>query len=308
MKILLILCIILTVSLLLTGCTLVSDTEEPTSHAYTVSEDIDKIDIRINKADFSVSVKTEDIEEARLDLSYTSKASASYTVENGTLTVTAKKESPLPILHNGANSVTLILPKKDYESLSIDSSSGDITLSSLTLTKKLYIDAASSDINIDNVKADSIECEITSGDCKIEDSYTESVSFDRTSGNLCVRNSSFSSFISHSTSGDLSISGVTVSGAASFDADSARTEIYDSYFGSFKSDASSGDLVMKDSDAGELYIEATSGDISLTLLTPKNFVTKSTSGHIDVYGTVYTAPICKISVTSGDVTVRVSEG
>ena len=283
----LIISLLLASTLLLCGCSFDGETEM-IKHTYSISEDIKSIDVLVKKADFSVSIRTDDIETAKLELIYSEKAISNYSVSDGTLSVTAKRNFPWNIFNNEEGKIILTLPKKDYKTLSINSSSGDITLKEITFTEDVKIDSTSGDVNADKISAESLEIDLTSGDSDI-------------------KNSVFASLLAESTSGDVELNGVTVTKEASLDLNSGCVDIDSSTFGSFKSESISGNLVMKNSDAGELDISSTSGDVTLTLLTPKNFVVETTSGKQDVIGTVYTQPLCKINTTSGDVRVRIAE-
>ena len=283
----LIISLLLASTLLLCGCSFDGETEM-IKHTYSISEDIKSVDVLVKKADFSVSITTDDIETAKLELIYSKKAISDYSVSDGTLSVTAKRNFPWNILNNEEGKIILTLPKKDYKTLSINSSSGDITLKEISFTGNVKIDATSGDVNADKISAESLEIDLTSGDADI-------------------KNSVFTSLLAESTSGDVELNGVTVTKEAALDLNSGCVDIDSSAFGSFKSESISGNLVMKNSDAGELDISSTSGDVTLTLLTPKNFVVETTSGKQDVIGTVYTQPLCKINTTSGDVTVRIAE-
>ena len=283
----LIISLLLASTLLLCGCSFDGETEM-IKHTYSISEDIKSIDVLVKKADFSVSITTDDIETAKLELIYSEKAISNYSVSDGTLSVTAKRTFPWNIFNNEEGKIILTLPKKDYKTLSINSSSGDITLKEITFTEDVKIDSTSGDVNADKISAESLEIDLTSGDADI-------------------KNSVFASLLAESTSGDVELNGVTVTKEAALDLNSGCVDIDSSAFGSFKSESTSGNLVMKNSDAGKLDISSTSGDVTLILLTPKNFVVETTSGKQDVIGTVYTQPLCKIDTTSGDVRVRIAE-
>lgn len=322
----LIISLLLASTLLLCGCSFDGETEM-TKQTYSISEDITDIDVLAKKADFSVVITTDDIETAKLELIYSKKAISDYSVSDGTLSVTAKRNFPWNIFNNEEGKIILTLPKKDYKTLSINSSSGDITLKEISFTGNVKIDATSSDVELTDIAAESLTCDITSGDfeaenCSVAKGIThkstsgdvnadkisaESLKINLTSGDTDIKNSVFTSLLTKTSSGDVELRGVTVAKEASLDLNSGCVDIDSCTFGSFKSESTSGNLVMKNADAGALDISSTSGDVTLTLLSPKNFVVETTSGKQDVIGTVYTQPLCKINTTSGDVTVRIAE-
>lgn len=54
-----------------------------------------------------------------------------------------------------------------------------------------------------------------------------------------------------------------------------------------------------------LIIETVSGDVEASLLTPKNFITKTTSGKINVPSSDSTQGVCNVTTTNGDINISV---
>lgn len=323
----LIISLLLASTLLLCGCSFDGETEM-IKHTYSISEDITNVDVLVKKADFSVSITTDDIETAKLDLIYSKKAISDYSVSDGTLSVTAKRNFPWNIFNNEEGKIILTLPKKDYESISINSSSGDIKLSGFDLAGELKLDTASGDINLANVNAASLSVSVSSGDVEINRLMTtgdvslhaasgdfsldgigaKALTISGTSSKIEVNKATLESVDIDTTSGDIELNETYTTDTVKIDTTSGAVDIERSNFaGKLTVETGSGDVHVTSSDAAELDLDTTSGDVTLTLLTPKNFVVETTSGKQDVIGTVYTQPLCKINTTSGDVTVRIAE-
>ena len=316
-------------SLSLTGCNS-NENANITEEHLTLDGDINNINIKVSKAAFKIKVVSADVEEPTLDLFYEEKCKPEHSLSDGNLSISAKKKGRFSFLNfglNKSNRMVLTLPEKEYASLNIDNTTGDVYISGLTFSEKVTVKVTTSDVNIENVRAKALLADVTTGDARLKEvSVTKDMTLKTTSGDIELGKISASSLSAEATTGevelesatlgsldleittgDIELFSVTALGDSSFRTTSGNINIDSSSFGKFKSKSTTGSLKMKNSDAGELDIRATTGDVTLTLLSPKNFVTDSTSGKVDVIGTVYTAPLCNIDVTSGDITVRIAE-
>ena len=115
----------------------------------------------------------------------------------------------------------------------------------------------------------------------------DSVTVKNTTGDVKLCDINCKSLDLKSTTGDSSLNNVIVKGKLS---DSRTT----------------GDITLKQCDASELYLKATTGDITGSLLSDKVFVTKTTTGHINVPNTL-TGGKCDIKVTTGDIKIEIEQ-
>ena len=67
-----------------------------------------------------------------------------------------------------------------------------------------------------------------------------------------------------------------------------------------------GDISFDRCDAAELFVNTSTGDVLGTLLTPKIFIAKTTTGKIELPDTT-TGGICKITTTTGDIIIDIAE-
>ena len=103
-------------------------------------------------------------------------------------------------------------------------------------------------------------------------------------GEFEIANSSFKSLSAESSSGDVSFENVTLSGKLTMKLSSASFEF-------------------SRLDAAEISIKSSSGDVEGSMVRPMNFQTYASSGKVRVPASDYTAGLCSISTSSGDIEI-----
>ena len=231
-------------------------------------------------------------------------------VKNGTLTVAEKPARRWPfglwgLFGTHRVEVTVFLPERQYDELSIETASGDIEAPSGGVFRELSVSSTSGDQILDGVEADSLTAQSTSGNVSVQNSRLGSLDvsttsgdqkaastdiaghagFEAVSGNISVQNGSFGSLAVSTTSGDQDIASAAVDGHASFS-------------------AVSGNISLLASDAGSLEFSTTSGDVCTELLTPKEYITETTSGDVSVPVSAPGAGRCSVTTVSGDITCQ----
>lgn len=225
----------------------------------------------------------------------------SVTVEDGALKIARKStgNTPFEINITESPSVTIYLPKKQYKNLTINTSSGDVSVPSKFKFSAAYLVTSSGNIEF------SAETE-------------QSLRAESTSGNITARNARGGNMFVSATSGDISIcdSGVdklnvvTGSGGIKFENVDAGTVDIESSSGSVKAekimyvDATvsviSGDIEICDSWVTTcLRANTNSGEVCLSNVTGQVFIVESTSG--DIKFDRADAFRIKVNTTSGDV-------
>ncbi len=308
-----------------------SKSEKIITESFTVTDDIKSVEIDTGSAGLDVIIRKGEEVSARLDIVRKEVHSVEYSVSEGKLIVNANKAKNF--LYNIFNfaektGLTLTLPEKIYESFTVNTSSGDIRLSGFDLSGELNLDTSSGDINLANVSAASLSVSVASGDVKINRFMTKGdVSIHATSGDVSldgigakaltisgsssevdVNKATLESVNIDTSAGDIELNETYTTGAVKIDTTAGEIDIERSNFaGKLTIKSTSGDIHVTSSDAAELDLDSTSGDVTLRLLSAKNFITDTSSGRVDVIGTVYTAPLCKVSTTSGDISIRIAE-
>lgn len=301
--------------------------EDMTEKNFTVTEEIGSVEISAEDISCDITLKAGDSENTELFVSHREKNSIEYTVTDGKLTVTATRRKELNFFDFGVrDKIILTLPKKTYEALRIENSTGDVRIAEFDFSGDVRIENSTGDINIASIKAQSLSAKASTGDIEGRRIHVrEKMDFYVSTGEINLSEISAETF---SSNGEIEIEKATLgaielikgstdsvtleevytSGEANIEISTGDVKIEDSRFGGkLTAKGSTGDFEMINSDAYELDINCGTGDVKLLLLSPKNFVADSSTGKIDVIGTVYTAPLCKITTSTGKITVRITD-
>lgn len=169
-------------------------------------------------------------------------------------------------VEDGTLVVSVQAPERWYEALDIF---GDADRSvSISLPEKEY--------GALTVRTDSGDVYVT------DDMGFGSVGLETSGGEVYMSDAEAQSLSVSSDSGNLSMDTVTAAGTMTVT-------------------SGSGNIWMWDCDGAELRIESGSGDVSGSFLRPKNFVTSTRSGSIDVPMPDRAAGLCAVTTDSGDI-------
>lgn len=306
------------------------NTEKRVSESFTLTEEIRSLEINTTDTSLDVIIKKGTQESVTLDIVRKETQTVDYSVSDGKLSVgTSKIKNWFANLFNFGygTAITVTLPEKEYERLSVRTSAGDVRISGFTFSGDVSINTSSGDVRLASINADSLcasttsgEIEITrakavnafslnatSGDIDVSEIIANKLSVDGTSSDIEIDKATLGSIDKiSSTSGEIELSEVLTTGTVIIKTTSGDTKIEGSTFGGkLFFDSASGEFEMQSSDAAELDIDTASGDVTLLLLSPKNFVTDTSSGRVRVNGSLYTAPLCEVHTSSGDIEINI---
>ena len=231
-------------------------------------------------------------------------------VKNGTLAVVEKPARRWPfglwgLFGTHRVEVTVFLPERQYDELTVETASGDIEAPSGGAFRSLSFSSVSGGQMLDGVEADSLTAQSTSGNVSVQNSRLGSLSVSTTSGDQDAASADIAGHAAfEAVSGNISIQNsrlgsLTVS-TTSGDQDAESTDIA----GHAELSAVSGKISVTSSDAGSLEFSTTSGDVYTELLTPKEYITETMSGDVSVTASESGAGQCAVTTTSGDITCR----
>lgn len=278
------------------------------THTHVIEEDFSHLSIHTVERD--VVLRPSQDGTVRVECRVNPWESCLVEVKDGTLWVDGRMQEKswrnYSFFSPGRDSqVTLWLPQKEYGTLEVDATSGDVTVTGFACQKGTLTtttgDLALTDVDWGNFEAatttgdvcinsfdwDSARISTTTGDVEMASSRQQAgdLSLTTGTGDTAILNGEFASLTSEGTTGDISLTGVT----AETSMDICRT---------------TGEVVFVHSDAGEMNVQTSTGDVTGTLLTPKNFSITTTTGDIfaphDPAGTP-----CRVATTTGDVALWV---
>ncbi|MBR4151319.1 MAG: DUF4097 family beta strand repeat protein [Firmicutes bacterium] len=181
--------------------------------------------------------------------------------------------------------IVVRLPKESYERLTVENSSGNVSVPAGFSFENARAACTSGDIAFGAAVKESLELKATSGDIAVRDTDCEDLKAETSSGGISMSGCKADDIEAGSTSGGIWMENCT------------GREIGLS--------CTSGDVVLKACDGEDISIACTSGDVTAELLSGKEFSCRATSGDVDVPESVRGGGRCSISTTSGDIEVRI---
>ena len=205
-------------------------------------------------------------------------------------------------------SVTVYIPKGAYEKLTVDITTGDVSVSGGFTFADVDISLTTGDVSVFDITASGVSLSLTTGDVSVSSvrastfnlktttsdieiatlACSGQVNVELTTGDLCATGVSCKSFSAMSGStGDVSLSGVIAEESISV----KRT---------------TGDITLDGVDAKDIYVKTTTGDVKGSLLSGKSFDASATTGKVRVPEDSNGGK-CEIKTTTGDVEITVSQ-
>ena len=284
------------------------ETSKLQTKTYPVSEDFQNIRIDENTADVVFALSEDGT--CSVVCRESEKTKRTVTAENGTLSIVSEEHigwKNLFDLSFEEESVTVYLPKDAYETLLIETHTGDVDLpeafhfDSIAITGStgdvrcaasaadfIAIRVDTGDILLDGVSANAIECTVTTGKIRMQSVTSQSyVSIGVSTGRTILENLACRELRSEGSTGEIRLSGVT-----------AETILIE---------RSTGDVMFENSDANEIRIGTSTGDVTGTLRTGKIFVTKSSTGDVNVPEST-AGGRCEVTTSTGDIRIRIADG
>ena len=243
--------------------------------------------------------------------------------------------------------VAVYLPEREYHSLDIDASTGNIQIYSgisfgdvdielstgdvfyyATKSESLEIDSSTGDITIANTSAVDVEISSTTGDVRILDIDCNSISVDSGNGGITLGELNIKEKLEiESSTGDIHINMINA-GDMELESTTGVIDIFEVECSSLVCESGTGDVNLGSMiasekieinsntgkvlfsmiDSASISINTTTGDVIGTLLSGKNFITSSSTVWIDVPASdTRSEEICKIETTTGRIEISIIE-
>ena len=207
-----------------------------------------------------------------------------------------------------SSSLTVFLPKNEYSDFTLKGSTCNVLLS-------------------DNFKFEDIDIMVSTGDIEASASATGNVSLTSSTGDIDLSDMSAASISLTVSSGYIEVENVVSAGDFTINVSTGDAEIENMTCVNFSSEGSTGNLEMENviasgnitiarstgtvslyaCDAAELDIKMGTGDVKGVLLTSKVFITRTSTGKIDVPESTEGGK-CKIVTSTGDIKFEIADG
>ena len=276
---------------------------------YPVGEDFRNIRIDEDTADVIFALSADGT--CSVVCSESERTTRTVTVENGTLSIVSEERNGWKGLFDLSfenESVTVYLPKDAYETLVIETHTGDTEIPqglhfqsisvtgstgdarcAASATDGITIRMSTGDAILDGASAGTIDCVVTTGDIRMQNvSCAGNVNLKLSTGRTVADELTCRDLHSEGSTGRVQLKNVVASGTISIE-------------------RSTGDVTLDNSDAGEIWVKTTTGDVTGSLRTGKTFVTKTSTGDVHVPESA-AGGRCEISTTTGDIVIRIADG
>lgn len=283
-------------------------TVEYKTEAYNPDGEFDKISVDTDTAEIEL-VPSED-KECKVVCFESEKAEHYAAVENGTLvirTIDTRKWYEYIGISLKTPKITVYLPQNSYNSLSVESDTGDITVPKdfafktvqinghtsdvdffASVSDTVQIKTASGNISVGSLTADSLSLTAATGDIKANSvSVNNGINIKTNTGTVKLTDISCGSFLADSNTGDMSFKNVLATGSLSVE-------------------SGTGNVRFDNSDADTVCVKTGTGDVTGTLLSEKTFVTKTSTGTVRVPKTA-SGGKCEITTSTGNIIINIQK-
>ena len=275
---------------------------------YEITEEFTDINIKSDTADIkfkpSTDGKTTVVCEEEANEKYEVK------VENGKLSIklidTKKWYDRIGFSFNEF-SVTVNLPAKDYQSLVIQGSTGDIEIAegckfvdvdikistgcvkfNADASGEVSLKTSTGDISAENISPNLLEVSATTGNTMLKRiACAGDIKLKASTGDATLTDISCRNLVTVADTGDLKMKQVVAT---------ERLEI----------ETDSGDVKFESCDAAEIDIETDTGCVKGSLLSEKVFIVETDTGSIDVPKSIVGGR-CEISTDTGDIKISIKQ-
>lgn len=253
------------------------------TNTYEAGEKFDKISIDADITDI-VFAQSDD-ESCKVVCFEAEKVKHSVRCTNGTLTIDMtddRKWYDYIGVSFASPKMTVYLPQSKYNSLLIDTDTGNIDIPESFAFNRLEIETDTGNVDCKANVSDNIGIESDTGNIGV--SSVESgcnIDIKTDTGTIKLTDITCTDCTAESDTGDISLVNVV-------SANSIRAE------------SDTGNVKLKKSDAAELSIKTDTGNVTGTLLSEKDFIAKSHTGDVDVPKT-QTGGKCKVTTDTGDI-------
>ena len=239
-------------------------TDKFVTNEYKISENFKNISVKSINADIILIPSTQN--ETKVICNEYKKIPHSVTVENNTLIIspqTKKWYNHLGI-HFKTPKITIQLPKDTYASLTINATTGNVTLPKDFTFNSANISVTTGNVFMESSVLNNINCKTTTGDIDLNQINCNSLTISGTTSDVKMKN------------------------VVAKD----KVDIH----------LTTGDVIFESCDGAELLIRVTTGDVIGTLLSNKTFDAKSTTGKVTVPKSK-NGGLCKVKATTGSIKI-----
>lgn len=283
-------------------------TVEYKTEVYNPDGEFDKISVDTDTAEIEL-VPSEN-KECKVVCFESEKAEHYAAVENGTLVISStdkRKWYEYIGISLKTPKITVYLPQNSYNSLSVESDTGNITVPETLSFKTVQINGHTSDIGFFASVSDTVQIKVSSGNISVGTLTADSLSLAAGTGDIKVNSVSINNGINIKTStGTVKLTDISCGSilADSNTGDMSFKNVLVS--GSLSVEIGTGNVRFDNSDADTVCVKTGTGDVTGTLLSEKVFVTKTSTGTVRVPKTA-SGGKCEITTSTGNIIIDIQK-
>ena len=256
------------------------------TNTYIIDDEFDSISLKTNTAD--ISFLPSDSGECKAVCYEEANRKHSVEVKDGTLNINLTDERKWYEyigINIGAPEITVYLPKKEYTSLQIKESTGDIQITEDFKFERVDVSTSTGDIKVKNISANNLNLSVSTGKVTVSDvNCLGDIKVKVSTGKTDLENITCKGFVTTGSTGDIILNNVIASE-------------------DFSVKRSTGDVKFEGCDAAEISVKTDTGRVTGTLLSQKIFMASSDTGSINVPKTVNGGK-CEIVTNTGDIQIE----
>lgn len=199
--------------------------------------------------------------------------------------------------------ITISLPQSQYQSLTIEESTGEISVSEEFHFESINIATDTGDVSCDASVTGSVKIATSTGSIAMAATYVGALDLSASTGNITATDVTCNGNVTVRVStGKTTLENVTcqslISSGSTGDISLKNTIAKET----FSIERSTGDVRFEGSDAAEIFVATDTGDIEGSLLSEKVFIVDTDTGRTEVPHTT-TGGKCEITTDTGDIKI-----
>ena len=232
----------------------------------------------------------------------------SVTVEDGTLKITltdTRKWYEYVGISFEKSTITVYLPKSEYEKLTVKESTGDIVIHENFSFESINVRTSTGNVESRASATEDIIIKTSTGDIKVENISAGSLDLSVTTGKITASSVTCSGYVTLKvTTGKTSLTNVTCQNLTST-GDTGKILLTNVYVEeNMQIRRSTGDVTFENCDATSMSVKTSTGDVRGTLHSPKTFYASTNTGKVKVPKT--SGGFCEITTSTGDIIIELA--
>lgn len=273
---------------------------------YEISETFDDITLSSKTSDIEI-VKTNNV--CKIECYENEKITYSITLDDNMLKIEeidSRKWYDYIGFNFEKRKITLYLPKKLYNSIKLQNTTGNIALEDDLIFNDIYIYTTTGNVNCMANSKNQIEIKATTGKLQLDNLDAKMINLKSTTGNIELNKINATNINIEVTTGDLKLNNVdatdiySIGTTGNINLDNTLCHTY------LALERTTGNIRINKSDSLSIYIKTSTGNIKGNILTDKDFIVKTKTGKIDVPVSKGTNK-CELTTSTGNIIISITK-